>query len=96
VDASGVMVGVFLSFRREMERRNVGENRGTKPSSSPIFCVSRGRRKATVPLKRHCFRLFFFFNEQCMKRRRFGKNASFHLNENSAKLISKYKSFLNL
>jgi hypothetical protein len=29
------MVGVFLMFRRERERRNVGENRGTKLSSSP-------------------------------------------------------------
>jgi hypothetical protein len=31
------MVGIFLMFRgeRERERRNVGENKGTKLSSSP-------------------------------------------------------------
>jgi hypothetical protein len=28
-----------------------------------------------------------FFNEQCMKQRRFGKNTPFHLNENGAKLM---------
>ena len=28
-----------------------------------------------------------FFNEQCMKRRRFGQNASFHFNEKAAKCI---------
>jgi len=28
-----------------------GENRGTKLSSSPVFCASRGRRKAIVPFK---------------------------------------------
>ena len=38
----------------------------------------------------------FFFNEQCMKRCRFGKNGPFHLNENNAKLMLKYKSILNL
>jgi len=31
--------------------RKDGENRGTKLSSSPVFCASRGRRKATVPFK---------------------------------------------
>ena len=39
---------------------------------------------------------FFFLNQQCMKRRRFGQIAPFHLNENGAKLMSKYKSVLNL
>jgi hypothetical protein len=47
------------------------------------------RQNGTVPG-------FFFFNEQCMKRRRFEQNMSFHLNENGAKLISKYKSVFNL
>jgi hypothetical protein len=28
-----------------------------------------------------------FFDEQCMKRRRFGQNASFHFNEKAAKCI---------
>jgi len=30
---------------------------------------------------------FFFFNEQCIKRRRFGQNASFHLKEKAAKCV---------
>ena len=55
------MVGIFLMFRRERERRNVGENRGIKPSSSPIFCTSRGRRKATVPFKTAPFWAFSLF-----------------------------------
>jgi hypothetical protein len=49
-----------------------------------------------VPSKWHRFRFFFFFNEQCMKRHSFGQNALFYLNENGAKLMSKYKSILNL
>ena len=53
------MVGVFLMFRRERERINVGENRGTKLSFSPIFCASRGRRKAIVPFKTTSFWAFF-------------------------------------
>jgi hypothetical protein len=39
-----------------------------------------------MPSKQHRFSPLFF-NEQCMKRRRFGKNALFHLNENGAKLM---------
>ena len=53
------MVGVFLMFSREKERRNVGENTGTKLSSSHVFCASKGRRKATVSFKTTPFRLFF-------------------------------------
>jgi hypothetical protein len=53
------MVSVFFMFRRERERREVGENRGTKPSSSPIFCTSMGRRKAIVPFKMTSFWDFF-------------------------------------
>jgi hypothetical protein len=63
----------------------------------PLPHASRGRRRPTVPSKRHRFGLLFFFlNQQCMKRRRVGQNAPFHLNENGAKLMSKYKSVLNL
>jgi len=50
-----------LSFRRERERRDVGENRGTKPSSSPVFCASRGRRKSAVPFKTTPFQASLFF-----------------------------------
>jgi len=38
---------IFEFFRG----RKDGENRGTKLSSSPVFCASRGRRKATVPFR---------------------------------------------
>ena len=62
----------------------------------PLPRSSRGRRKPIVPSKWHRFRFFFFFNEQCMKRHSFGQNALFYLNENGAKLMSKYKSILNL
>jgi len=41
--------------------RKVGENRGTKLSSSHVFYASRGRRKATVPFKTTPF-WFLFFN----------------------------------
>jgi len=62
----------------------------------PLPRSSRGRRRPIVPSKWHRFRFFFFFNEQCMKRHSFGQNALFYLNENGAKLLSKYKSILNL
>ena len=52
------MVGVFLMFRRERERRKVDENRGTKLSSSPVLCASRGSRKAIVPFKTTPFWVF--------------------------------------
>jgi hypothetical protein len=48
------MVGVFLMFRRESERRNIDENRGTKLSSSQ-------ERKATVTFKMTLFWASFFF-----------------------------------
>jgi len=39
-----------------------------------------------VPSKRHRFGLPFFFYEQCMKRRRFGQNAPFHLKGKGGKM----------
>jgi len=38
------MVGVFLMFRRERERRNVGENRGTN-FLLPLFSTRPGEEE---------------------------------------------------
>ena len=88
--ASGGGVSVFL--KREMA---VTEEE-KKSSSSPASHV-QGKKKTHSAFKTTPFWVFpFFFNEQCMKRLRFGQNVSFHLNENGAKLMLKYKSVLNL
>jgi hypothetical protein len=44
--------------------------------------------------KRH--RLVFFLREQCMKRRRFGQNASFQLKGKGGKNVSEFILVLNL
>jgi hypothetical protein len=88
--ANGGGVSVFL--KREMA---VTEEE-KKSSSSPASHV-QGKKKTHSAFKTTPFWVFpFFFNEQCMKRLRFGQNVSFHLNENGAKLMLKYKSVLNL
>jgi len=88
--ASGGGVSVFL--KREMA---VTEEE-KKSSSSPASHV-QGKKKTHSAFKTTPFWVFpFFFNEQCMKRLRFGQNVSFYLNENGAKLMLKYKSVLNL
>jgi len=40
--------------------RKDGENRGTKLSSSPVFCASREEERLQCRSKRHRFELFFF------------------------------------
>ena len=42
------------------ERKKVGENRGKKNLLLPLPRSSRGRRRPTVPSKRHRFGLFFW------------------------------------
>jgi hypothetical protein len=74
----------------------VGENKGKKKSSSSPASLVQGKKKTHSAIKMAPFQVFFFFNEQCMKRHSFGQNALFYLNENGAKLMSKYKSILNL
>jgi hypothetical protein len=50
------MVGVFLMFRRERERREIGE----KNLLLPLPRTSRGRRRPTVSFKMAPFGSFFF------------------------------------
>jgi hypothetical protein len=82
------LVGVFLN---EM----AVENRGRKNLLPPLLRASRGRRRPTVPFKTTPFWVFFF-NELCMKRRRFGQNASFHLKGKGGKNVSEFALVLNL
>ena len=78
--ASGGGVSVFL--KREMA---VTEEE-KKSSSSPASHV-QGKKKTHSAFKTTPFWVFpFFFNEQCMKRLRFGQNVSFYLNENAPNL----------
>jgi hypothetical protein len=90
------LVGVFLKgSRRLFEGRDDGD-RGRKIFFFPCF-ARPGEEKDPQCLQIGTVLGFsFFFNEQCMKRCRFGQNVSFHLNENGAKLMLKYKSVLNL
>ena len=69
----------------------------------PLFRVSRGRRRPTVPFKMAPFRAFFFIYEQCMKWRCFGQNTPFRIKhavsfkrKRRQKLMSKSKLVFNL
>jgi hypothetical protein len=53
-------VGVFLKGSRRLFQGEVGENRGKKILLLPLPRASRGRRRSTVPSKRHRFRPSFF------------------------------------
>jgi len=82
------LVGVFLN---EM----AVENRGRKNLLLPLLRVSREEEDPQCRSKRHRFRLFFF-NEQFMKRRRFGQNAPFHLKGKGGKNVLEFTLVLNL
>jgi hypothetical protein len=75
--------------------RKGSENRGTK-ASFPCFLHVQRKKKTYGVVQNDTVLGLFFFNEQCMKRRRFEQNALFHLNENDSKLMSKSKSVFNL
>jgi hypothetical protein len=63
VYASGVMVGIFLMFKRERDRIKIDENRGKKNMLLPLPRTSRGRRRPTVSFKTASFgSLFFLLN----------------------------------
>jgi hypothetical protein len=72
-----------------------------KSSSSPASRI-QGKKKThssvkTAPFRFHLFIfLLFFFHEQCMKGRRFGQNASFHLKGKGSKNMSEFTLVLNL
>ena len=82
-------------FRREA-RGEKSVKIGEQNLLLPLFSARPGEEERLQSRsKRHHFKLFFF-NEQCMKWRRFGPNASFHLKGNGGKILSKSKSVLNL
>jgi len=60
VYASGVMVGIFLMFKRERDRIKIDENRGKKNMLLLLPRTSRGRRRSTVPFKTTSFGSLFF------------------------------------
>jgi len=67
-----------------------------KSSSSPASRV-QGKKKTHSAVKTAPFRsLLFFFREQCMKRRRFGQHALFHLKGKGGKNMSEFTLVLNL
>jgi hypothetical protein len=82
-----------LGFGRERkDKKNGREN----ASSSPVLCVSRGRRRLMVPFKTAPFAsFFFFFAVKRMKRRRFDQNAQFHLNKNWRRKEFNFRSALH-
>jgi hypothetical protein len=53
-------VGVFLKGSRRLFEGEVGENRGEKNFLLPLPRAFRGRRRSTVPSKRHRFGPSFF------------------------------------
>jgi hypothetical protein len=61
-----------------------GKNSNKSPffPSSPLQCLGGKKKEEQCRSKRHrsAPSLFFFFFFECMKRRRFGENAPFHLN----------------
>ena len=90
------LVGVFLRGSRCLFKERDGGDRGRKNLLLPLPRASKGRRRPTVPTKQHCFDPFFFFREQCMKRRRFRQNVSFHLKGKGGKNVSDFTLVLNL
>jgi hypothetical protein len=70
-------------FEREMAVERSRWKKGQK--LPPLFSARPGEEEdVQCHSKRHRF-LSFFFNEQWMKRCRFGQNASFHLKKRAAK-----------
>jgi len=88
------LVGVFLSFLEEEKLVKIGEQNFLLP----LFSVPPGKEeRLQCRSEWHSFELSpFCFFKQCMKRRCFSQNSSFHLNENDAKHMSKSKSVFNL
>jgi hypothetical protein len=75
------------------------QSKGEKSSSSPASCV-QGKKKGYIAVQNNTVLGFSsFFNEQCMKRCRFGQNTSFYLKGKDGKKtcqISHWSSICDL
>jgi hypothetical protein len=94
------LVGVFLKGSRCLFEGRDGGDRGRKIFFFPCFAHPgeeenpQFRQNGTVSVPSLYF--YFFFHEQCMKGRRFGQNASFHLKGKGSKNMSEFTLVLNL
>jgi len=69
--------------RRLFKGEDGGKHRGTK-APFPCFLHVQGKKK-TYGVVQNGTVLGLFFNEQCIKQRRFSQNASFHLKGKGSK-----------